>query len=91
MGERPQLVLDLAGVLISNFSTATWQALSLDSSEALQTLIEQIGIIRKDLWRGHLSENEFWEWLQERVPSFQAEAAGSTSYVHWQACQLGNG
>ncbi|WP_339266716.1 haloacid dehalogenase [Paenibacillus sp. FSL K6-1330] len=75
MTAKPQLVLDLAGVLISNFSTAVWLQLSEDSEISFQDIREQFDEIRKDIWTGKIKEDEFWEWMSLRMKQINKERA----------------
>lgn len=61
MTAKPQLVLDLAGVLVSNFSSTFWLQLSKGTEISFQDIREQFDQIRKDLWTGKIKEDDFWE------------------------------
>ncbi|MGG4345708.1 HAD-IA family hydrolase [Paenibacillus lautus] len=73
MTARPQLVLDLAGVLISNFSSAVWLQLSEGSEISFHDIREQFDEVRKDLWTGKIKEDEFWEWMSLRMKQINKE------------------
>ncbi|NMO97027.1 HAD-IA family hydrolase [Paenibacillus lemnae] len=75
MRARPQLVLDLAGVLISNFSPTFWPRLENESGATFQEMKQQFGYIRKDLWTGKLREKDFWIWLGSRLEQIPQEEA----------------
>ena len=66
MTAKPQLVLDLAGVLISNFPSSFWLEISENSNITLQEIREQFDEVRKDLWTGKIKEEHFWEWLRKK-------------------------
>ena len=68
MENKPQLVLDLAGVLITNLSASFWQELAGHAGTTFPIFIEQLSSIRKDLWTGQLKEEQFWIWLQSQYP-----------------------
>jgi FMN phosphatase YigB (HAD superfamily) len=75
---KPQLVLDIAGVLISNLSPSLWEELALYTDVSPTTLKNRFKQdIRKDLWSGQLPEPAFWLWLQQHYPSLEISAAKS--------------
>lgn len=76
MTVKPQLVLDLAGVLVSNFSSAFLGKISLDSNVSFQDMKVQFDEIRKELWTGEMKEEQFWTWLSERIKIDKEEARG---------------
>jgi predicted transcriptional regulator len=59
MQTKPQLVLDIAGVLVTNLSTAFWQELAVSAGTTFQTLREHLNTIRQDLWTGNMKEDIF--------------------------------
>ncbi|WNR43672.1 HAD family hydrolase [Paenibacillus roseipurpureus] len=75
MNSKPQLVLDLAGVLVSNFSSSFWRRLSQSNDISFQDLREQFDTIRKDLWTGKIREDQFWTWLSNRIDRINIEEA----------------
>ncbi|MGE7823278.1 HAD family hydrolase [Paenibacillus sp. NPDC093718] len=75
MTAKPQLVLDLAGVLVSNFSSTFWLQLSKGTEISFQDIREQFDEIRKDLWTGKIKEDDFWEWMSLRVKQIDKEQA----------------
>ena len=66
MEDKPRLVLDIAGVLITNLSSSFWQELAGHAGTTSPIFIEQLSAIRKDLWTGNLKEGQFWIWLQSQ-------------------------
>ncbi|MWV43343.1 HAD-IA family hydrolase [Paenibacillus sp. HJL G12] len=78
---KPQLVLDLAGVLVSNFSKTFWLEVSGGSDISFQDMKEQFNEIRKDLWTGKMKEEHFWAWIRERVQRMSKEEA-QESLIH---------
>ncbi|WJH29729.1 HAD-IA family hydrolase [Paenibacillus sp. CC-CFT742] len=68
MEDKPQLVLDIAGVLITNLSSSFWQELAGHAGTTFPIFIEQLSVIRIDLWTGKLKEEQFWIWLQSQYP-----------------------
>ncbi|WP_127536000.1 HAD family hydrolase [Paenibacillus illinoisensis] len=68
MEDKPQLVLDIAGVLITNLSSLFWQELAGHAGTTFPIFIEQLSAIRKDLWTGKMKEEQFWIWLQLQYP-----------------------
>ncbi|MCI1777561.1 MAG: hypothetical protein LKI04_26475 [Paenibacillus lautus] len=67
MTAKPQLVLDLAGVLVSNFSSAFWHTLAEGSEISFQEIRVQFDEVRRDLWTGKMKEDEFWGWMSLRM------------------------
>lgn len=75
MNTKPQLVLDLAGVLVSNFSSSFWRSLTQSNVSSFEYIRKQFDEIRKDLWTGNMSEDQFWIWLSTRIDGINIEAA----------------
>lgn len=75
MNGKPQLVLDLAGVLVSNLSSTFWLAICGESGLSFQHIREQFNEVRKDLWTGKLREDDFWIWLCNRIHRVSREKA----------------
>ncbi len=73
MPSKPQLVLDIAGVLVDNLSVAFWQELSYKSGTSLPELKQRLNEIRQDLWTGRMKEPQFWEWLSALYPSMKKD------------------
>ncbi|MBH5316547.1 HAD-IA family hydrolase [Paenibacillus sp. GSMTC-2017] len=80
---RPQIVFDIGGVLATNLSPIFWDRVSEHAKLSKDTLYQNYKEnISKKLWRGHLSEAEFWGWLLlqsseitlEKGQAFLAEA-----------------
>ncbi len=70
MGNKPQLVLDVAGVLIANMSPVFWQQLSADSGISYEKLLVHFKKnVRKSLWTGSITEGDFWNWLGSTFPT----------------------
>ncbi|RXZ79708.1 hypothetical protein EBB07_21910 [Paenibacillaceae bacterium] len=68
---RPQLVLDIAGVIATNFPPLLWQHLAVRANasiDELRTFFKKDA--REMLWTGAVSEPEFWVWLQGHFPAF---------------------
>lgn len=73
---KKQLVLDVAGVLLSNLSPSFWQEIATIADvpyEHLKALFKDE--IRKNLWTGRISEVEFWSWLIRYCPELNPEIA----------------
>ncbi|CAM4325078.1 HAD family hydrolase [Paenibacillus tarimensis] len=72
---RPQLILDVGGVLAANL-TDFWRyaasAAGLSYSVLRGRYKEQL---RTSLWTGELSEAAFWGWLAEACPLLKTEQA----------------
>ncbi|MDR6554905.1 HAD-IA family hydrolase [Paenibacillus qinlingensis] len=66
---RPQLVLDVAGVLVTNFSPQAWSGFSSGTEgESLVSLPQRFKEIKGDLWVGKMKEEDFWVWLNDLFP-----------------------
>jgi FMN phosphatase YigB (HAD superfamily) len=73
---KPQLVLDIAGVLMSNLSPLFWEELALHAHVPYAVLKAQFKQdIRQKLWSGQLSEPAFWLWLNKQCPSLEFSEA----------------
>jgi putative hydrolase of the HAD superfamily len=75
MASKPQLILDIAGVLATNFSPLFWQNLSLKSGIPNDDLVQFKKNIREELWTGKITEEEFWTRLGEQFPSIDIDNA----------------
>jgi len=84
MESRPQLVLDLAGVLIENFSVYCWRELSENAETTFEEFAERFRTIRADLWTGTMTEDRFWEWAQRRYPSLNRDRGRAVLRRHLQ-------
>ncbi|TBL67475.1 hypothetical protein [Paenibacillus thalictri] len=61
---RTQLILDVGGVIVTNFSTTYWVEINQLYKTPFNTIKELIkNEVREALWTGYMSEQEFWEWL----------------------------
>lgn len=69
---RPQLVLDVAGVLVTNFSPHAWGGFSSGTDDAsLIYLPHRFKEIKGDLWIDKMTEEGFWIWLNELFPELE--------------------
>jgi len=65
MAAKPQLVLDIAGVLVGNFFPVFWEELApFAGGDGLKLRERFRREIRRELWTGQLPEQKFWEWLK---------------------------
>jgi HAD superfamily hydrolase (TIGR01509 family) len=69
--QRPQLVLDIGGVLATNLSPMLWQQLAavsgIPETELYSVYKRQHS---RRLWSGELTELQFWSWVCELVPAW---------------------
>ncbi|MGD8189578.1 HAD family hydrolase [Brevibacillus ginsengisoli] len=75
--DRPQLILDVGGVLLTNLSPF-WEELAIHANvpyEQLRSRYKQE--MSKALWSGSVTEKEFWIWLCRHFPSIDREHARS--------------
>ncbi|WIV20306.1 haloacid dehalogenase [Paenibacillus polygoni] len=81
---RPyQLILDAAGVLITNLSPTFWYEIAEKadiSHEHLRAQYKQE--IRESLWSGKISEDDFWQWLKKQCHSIEIEEAKRILFKH---------
>ncbi|GIN73908.1 hypothetical protein J14TS2_43830 [Bacillus sp. J14TS2] len=73
--KKPNLVLDIAGVLATNFSPLFWHHLSTTYDVQYEELLKFRKGVREELWTGQITEQAFWTKLQRLVPNLQMEAA----------------
>ncbi|MDQ6419167.1 HAD-IA family hydrolase [Paenibacillus sp. LHD-117] len=68
-GARPQLVLDIGGVLATNLTPLFWEltaeAAGVDRGSLYGMYKREIS---EKLWSGVVTEAEFWEWLLRQAP-----------------------
>jgi len=62
---RTQLILDVAGVIVNNFSSTYWIELAHLFKTPPNTIKELLikKEIREALWTGGMNEQDVWEWL----------------------------
>ncbi|MCJ7842404.1 hypothetical protein MUB24_16165 [Lederbergia sp. NSJ-179] len=75
MKVKPDLVLDIAGVLATNFSPSFWRYLSTIYGVRYEELLEFRKGIREELWKGRIAEQEFWSGLKSQLPNMDIEPA----------------
>ncbi|MBP3964677.1 HAD-IA family hydrolase [Paenibacillus lignilyticus] len=64
---RSQLVLDVGGVLLSNFTPEFWEEVAGRANVSFDTLRTAFKRdLREDLWTGRVDEQTFWRWLEEQ-------------------------
>lgn len=79
---RPQLVLDVSGVLITNLTPA-WQEIAHQAGMTLGSLSEVFKKeVREPLWKGEMSESEFWIWLTSYCPTLDTTYARRLIDIH---------
>jgi FMN phosphatase YigB (HAD superfamily) len=73
-----QLILDIAGVIITNLSPRYWHDISRASGVASDDLKTRFtNEIREDFWTGKLTEVDFWRWLNKQCPLMDMQKAKS--------------
>ncbi|MFD1737202.1 hypothetical protein ACFSCX_11630 [Bacillus salitolerans] len=77
MGIKHDLVLDIAGVIATNFSPIFWEALSSIFEVSHVDLITFRTEVREQLWTGQMKEHEFWDRLVERFPTVDGRYAAN--------------
>lgn len=78
MPEKINVVLDIAGVIATNFSPTFWSILSNQFNIPYDDLVIFKDEIRNDLWTGAIVEEEFWYRLTEKFPTIDADYANDT-------------
>lgn len=73
---RPQLVLDIGGVLATNLSPLFWRLTAAEAAVSEEALyMAYKAQISELLWTGSISEEQFWSWLNEQAPLIEAKQA----------------
>lgn len=73
---RPQLVLDIGGVLATNLSPLFWQLIAAEAAVSEDALYEAYKRqVSEQLWTGSLSEEQFLSWIKVQAPNIQAQQA----------------
>lgn len=75
MSKKPDLVLDVAGVIAANFSPQFWQELTSRYEIPYEKLVHFKQQIRVKLWTGTISEDEFWNELTSSFPTIDKDDA----------------
>ncbi|MGQ4668811.1 hypothetical protein ACUIJN_23810 [Metabacillus halosaccharovorans] len=86
MIKKIDLVLDIAGVIASNFSPIYWEDLSSKFEVTYEELIKFRKEVRDELWTGKITEQEFWERLIERFPTIDGSYAKKNYYLSLNPC-----
>jgi len=78
-----QLVLDVAGVIVTNLSPTYWMEMAALEGVTYEFLHNQFKHeIRELLWTGKISEEEYWKWMNRQCPSIEIHEAQSILYKH---------
>lgn len=73
---RPQLILDVAGVIVTNLSPSYWEEISKIAGVTYESLKTQFkNDIREAFWTGKISEEAFWQWLKTQCASVETQYA----------------
>ncbi|WP_169083003.1 HAD-IA family hydrolase [Paenibacillus sp. PL91] len=73
---KPQLVLDIGGVLATNLSPLFWELLAAEanvSEEVIYAVYKKQ--ISERLWIGDLTEEQFWLWVKDYTPLLETKRA----------------
>lgn len=84
MQGKPQLILDVAGVLISNFSPLFWEevvtfAEDYSAAELRRQFKEEL---RRQLWTGAVPDTAFFSWITSHIPTVHAQEVERILYFH---------
>lgn len=77
MDGKPNLILDIAGVIATNFSPIYWLDLSSKFDASYDDLLKFRKDIREELWTGKIEEKEFWDRLLKKFPTIDVVYARS--------------
>jgi len=67
---KTQLVLDAAGVIMTNIPASYWKSLADQAGVTVDELVSYFQTeLKVPLWTGKISEPEFWERIKKRYPS----------------------
>ncbi|MEK4273646.1 hypothetical protein [Paenibacillus sp. FSL R7-0026] len=80
MKGRPQIVLDIAGVLLSNMSLTCWKDMIQETNLSAESLKVHFAGIKRKLWTGMMREEEFWQSLKELYPELSISRAKDILY-----------
>ncbi|MCH1627931.1 HAD family hydrolase [Ferdinandcohnia quinoae] len=75
MSTKPDLVLDIAGVIATNFSPIYWEDLASKGKVSYEDLVAFRKEVREVLWTGSIQEEEFWTRLIDRFPTIDRRYA----------------
>lgn len=76
MHTKPQLVLDIGGVLLTNLSPQFWQELTAATTISHSELTARYKAqMSPSLWSGRISEDQFWDWLCEQCSTIDGPSA----------------
>ncbi len=70
-----ELILDIAGVLVTNFSPHFWQELSEKSNTPYEMLFHFRKEMREELWSGKIPVEGFWNQLCMKFPAINMDKA----------------
>ncbi|CAM3431457.1 HAD family hydrolase [Marinicrinis lubricantis] len=83
MSNKPHLMLDVGGVLLSNLSPLFWKELPLAEEAVSEPLVKQFKTdIRTPLWTGQMEEPHFWSWLMQHFPGTDPAVLRSLLFKH---------
>ena len=73
---RPQLVLDVGGVLLPDLTPPFWHWIAAQAAAPYDEILAQFRRdAREALWTGALTEGEFWGWLCATFPAVDGGGA----------------
>lgn len=72
---KKELILDVAGVLVTNFSPLFWQELSEESNTPYEELFQFRKEMREELWTGKIPVEGFWIQLCRKFPAINRDKA----------------
>jgi len=84
MQARPQLILDAAGVLISNFSPTFWEeiATTIADRSAMELHLQFKEELRHALWTGAVPATAFFEWMASNHSSISSHEVERILHDH---------
>lgn len=80
---KPQLILDIAGVILSNLSAQYWGELAHTAGLSFESFKKRFNEeIKTDLWTGRIEEDEFWAWVNEQCQGLSIHQARRSLSEH---------
>jgi putative hydrolase of the HAD superfamily len=83
MMKKSQLILDVAGVIVTNLSPSFWQeiAKAVDISfNDFKSIFKKE--VRHQLWTGTMSEESFWSWVHNQFPTLEMQHIRKSFHKH---------
>lgn len=80
--DKKELILDVGGVLATNFSPQFWKELSEESNTPYELLFQFRKEMREELWSGMMSDEDFWDQLFMKFSSINIDKAKQILFLN---------